>query len=76
MFADGTVVLCEQDYNAEFALGRLSADVSFADLWYSEHAARLRRTIRDHRPSVSFCRKCPYADRPTTDFNLEARPLH
>jgi len=73
VFADGTVVLCEQDYNAEFALGRISENVSFADLWYSERAAQLRKTIRDEMQDVRFCRKCPYLDRPITDCNVEAR---
>lgn len=73
VFADGTLVLCEQDYNAEMSLGRISEEVSFADLWYSEHAARLRRKIRDEMQNVSFCRKCPYLDLPTTDCNAEAR---
>ena len=75
VFADGTVVLCEQDYNAEFALGRVSEGVSFRDLWRSRRAAELRKVIRDTRLDVSFCRKCPYADRPITDFNEEARFL-
>ncbi len=73
VFADGTLVLCEQDYNADLSLGRIGGDVSFRDLWHSPRAARLRQTIRDSRESVSFCRKCPYLDRPITDFNVEAR---
>ena len=75
MFADGTLVLCEQDYNADLSLGRIGRDVSFRDLWHSPRAARLRQTIRDSRESVGFCRKCPYLDRPVTDFNVEARYL-
>ena len=42
-------------------------------LWCSRRAAQLRKTIRDDRRGVSFCRKCPYVDRPITDFNVEAR---
>jgi radical SAM protein with 4Fe4S-binding SPASM domain len=72
VFADGTLVLCEQDYNAQLALGQISEDVSFADLWYCQRATRLRKIIRDDMESVSFCRKCPYMDRPITDFNVEA----
>jgi len=75
VFADGTVVLCEQDYNAELDLGCISKDVSFKGLWRSRRAAELREVIRDTRQEVSFCRKCPYADRPITDFNIEARYL-
>jgi radical SAM protein with 4Fe4S-binding SPASM domain len=72
VFADGTLVLCEQDYNAQLALGQISEDVSFADLWYCQRATQLRKIIRDDMESVSFCRKCPYMDRPITDFNVEA----
>jgi radical SAM protein with 4Fe4S-binding SPASM domain len=75
VFADGTLVPCEQDYNAEMSLGRIEGDVSFRDLWYSPQATRLRKTIREARETVSFCRKCPYIDRPTTDFNVESRSL-
>jgi MoaA/NifB/PqqE/SkfB family radical SAM enzyme len=75
VFADGTLVLCEQDYNAELSPGLITEDVSFDDLWYSPQARRLRRTIRESRELVSFCRKCPYAGRPVTDFNIEARDL-
>jgi MoaA/NifB/PqqE/SkfB family radical SAM enzyme len=75
VFADGTVVLCEQDYNARLALGRVAGDVSFTRLWYGQRAARLRQIIRDERERVSFCRKCPYLDRPITDFNVEAHYL-
>ncbi len=69
LFADGTVVLCEQDYNAELALGRVEGDVSFTDLWKSEKAARLRRLIRDRMSEVGFCHNCPYKDHPVSDFN-------
>jgi radical SAM protein with 4Fe4S-binding SPASM domain len=75
VFADGTVVLCEQDYNAELALGRVSGDVSFASLWRNRRAAQLRKIIRNDRQGVSFCRKCPYLDRPITDFNVEAHTI-
>lgn len=75
VLSDGTVVLCEQDYNAELALGRVSEHVSFTSLWRSRRAAELRKIIRDDRERVSFCRKCPYVNRPITDFNVEARYL-
>jgi len=75
VFADGTAVLCEQDYNAGLSLGRVSESVSFADLWYGKRARGLRRKIRDQMESLDFCRKCPYLDRPITDFNVEARFL-
>jgi radical SAM protein with 4Fe4S-binding SPASM domain len=75
VFADGTLVLCEQDYNAEMAVGRIEGDISFRDLWHSPRAAQLRKTIREAGQTVSFCRKCPYIDRPSTDFNVESRSL-
>jgi radical SAM protein with 4Fe4S-binding SPASM domain len=75
VFADGTVVGCEQDYNAQQALGRFPEDGSFADIWYSNRAAEVRRRIRDHPCDLSFCRNCPYADRATTDCSVEGRPV-
>jgi radical SAM protein with 4Fe4S-binding SPASM domain len=75
VLADGTLVLCEQDYNAEFGVGRISAGVSFRDLWYSRRAAQVRRAIRDARTTVSFCEKCIYSDLETSDCNLEARSV-
>ena len=76
VFADGTVAACEQDYNAQEPLGTLSDDLSFADVWFSGRAARIRRLIRDNTDSLSFCRNCPYADRPTTDVSIEAFHLN
>jgi MoaA/NifB/PqqE/SkfB family radical SAM enzyme len=75
LFADGSVVLCEHDYDAQLALGRIEPGVAFRDLWFSPRAAALRRTLRDGRAGVSFCRKCPYADRPATDFNVAVRSV-
>lgn len=75
VFADGTLVLCEQDYNADLALGRLGEGVPFRELWFSERAAQLRRRIRDRRESVAFCRRCPYLDQPVTDFSVETHDI-
>jgi radical SAM protein with 4Fe4S-binding SPASM domain len=63
VFADGTVVACEQDYNAQQSFGKFSADMSFADLWFGRQSTTIRRMIRDAPESLSFCRDCPYADR-------------
>lgn len=76
VFADGTLVACEQDYNAQQSLGMISDHVSFADLWFSERARRVRRIIRDAPHEQSFCRNCPYADRETTDCSIQATPLN
>jgi radical SAM protein with 4Fe4S-binding SPASM domain len=75
VLADGTLVLCEQDYNAELGLGRISGDVSFQDLWRSPKAAQVRRAIRDDQDHVSFCRKCPFKELETADCSVEARDL-
>jgi len=75
VFVDGTVVACEQDYNAQMPLGVLSEDVTFADVWFGEQAAKVRKTIRDHPSSLSFCRNCPYEDRPVKDCSILAFDL-
>jgi len=72
LLADGTLVACEQDYNAQQALGKVSESVSFADVWRSEKAAGVRRIIRDRAGELSFCRNCPYSDRSGTDVSVEA----
>jgi radical SAM protein with 4Fe4S-binding SPASM domain len=70
LLADGTVIACEQDYNAQLALGKVERDVSFADVWRCGQAAEIRRTIRDHPDQLSFCRNCPYWDRAETDVSV------
>lgn len=72
VFADGTLVACEQDHNARQSLGVINDAVSFSDLWFSKHAARVRRDIRDTPQNISFCLNCPYADRATTDCSIQA----
>lgn len=62
-FADGTVVACEQDYNAQQSFGKFSPKMSFADLWFSRQSMTIRRMIRDTPERSSFCRNCPYSDR-------------
>jgi radical SAM protein with 4Fe4S-binding SPASM domain len=63
VFADGTVVACEQDYNAQQSFGKFSTDMSFTDLWFGPQSKTIRRMIRDAPESLSFCRNCPYVDR-------------
>lgn len=75
VFADGTVVACEQDYNAKQPLGLLSEHASFSDIWSSTHAAQVRRMIRDTRVDLSFCRSCPFADRRSAPCSVQAFPL-
>lgn len=76
MFADGTVVACEEDYNAQQPLGVLQDGVSFRDIWFSPRAAQVRQRIRDHPETLSFCRNCPFADRATSDCSIQASVLN
>lgn len=75
VLADGTVVACDQDYNARHPLGRLGMDGTFADIWFGPKAREVRRTIRQNRESFSFCRDCPFADRPTGTCSISAYDL-
>lgn len=72
VFADGTVVACEQDYNAHAAFGVISRGDSFLDLWRSPRASRIRKIVRDTPNRLSFCRNCPYRDRSGTDCSVSA----
>jgi radical SAM protein with 4Fe4S-binding SPASM domain len=79
VFADGTVVACEQDYNAQLSFGKLSMHMSFANLWFSSQSKTIRRMIRDASESLSFCKNCPYTDRwagacSIRAFNLNRKP--
>jgi MoaA/NifB/PqqE/SkfB family radical SAM enzyme len=72
VFADGTLVACEHDYNAQRSLGMINKELSFKDLWYGEHAASVRKNIRDQPETVSFCSNCPARDRDSTDASIKA----
>jgi radical SAM protein with 4Fe4S-binding SPASM domain len=76
VFADGTLVPCDQDYNAAMPLGVISDGVSFRELWYGKAASKIRKTIRDTPFNVSFCRQCPYRDNERSDMNTSARVLN
>ena len=71
VFADGTVVACEQDYNAQLPMGVMKEGVSFSDIWFGKPAMRIRKIIRDRPKTPSFCRNCPFCDRPTTDASVQ-----
>jgi len=75
VLADGTVVACEQDFNASRAYGVFSAGRSFRSIWFSPAAAAIRRVIRDDPEQYSFCSRCPYADRPISSCSLQAHQL-
>ena len=76
VFADGTVVACEQDYNAQQAFGKISEQRSFKDIWYGEQAEKVRKTIRDKPQCLSFCQNCPYRDRENSDCSISAYYLN
>lgn len=73
VYSDGTVVLCEQDFDADGAIGKLGPELSFQEAWRSAEAARLRRRIRDNPETFSFCANCPICDRATTDASVGAQ---
>jgi MoaA/NifB/PqqE/SkfB family radical SAM enzyme len=72
LFADGTLVACEQDFNARRPLGVLGEGIKFSDLWFSGAAAKVRKQIRDASHTLSFCCHCPARDRATTDISVRA----
>ena len=71
VLADGTVVACCQDYNSQQPYGSLADGTSFADIWWSRQADEIRRTIRDNPENFSFCRNCPFRDRPVGPMSTE-----
>ncbi len=76
VFADGTVVICDQDYNAQSAIGRMTSEASFADIWWSDKAAKVRKLVRDNLEALSFCRNCPFRDRPVSTCSIQYYDLH
>ena len=76
VFADGTVVACEQDYNAQLPLGTFSASMPFKSLWYGKQANEVRKQIRDHEKDIRFCKNCPYRDRETSDCSIQAHHIN
>lgn len=63
LLADGTVVACDQDFNAAHAFGKVGEDGTFGGIWFGRRAAAVRKVIRTDRDRYTFCRNCPYADR-------------
>lgn len=72
VYADGTVVACEQDHEAQVPLGSLSETGSFKKIWYSRHAQTKRLLVRDHKENLSFCINCPYIDRLAEHCSIES----
>lgn len=71
VFADGTVVACDQDCNASRSIGHLGDNTSFADIWWGETAAQVRKDIRDNPGRLSFCSNCPFRDRPVSTCSIQ-----
>jgi MoaA/NifB/PqqE/SkfB family radical SAM enzyme len=70
VFADGTVVACEQDFNAEAPLGRVTDGARLRDIWYSPAAAQRRRDAASRgRHAMACCARCPLASSRTTDLS-------
>lgn len=58
IFADGTVPLCNVDYNAKYRLGSVR-DSSIAALWQSVEQERRRALhMNGEREKISLCTKC------------------
>jgi len=75
VLADGTVVACEQDFNGHDAYGVISRENTLSKVWRSAHASTVRRTIKHHPEDYSFCRNCPYADRPISSCSFDSYEL-
>ncbi|MFC1904535.1 SPASM domain-containing protein [Chloroflexota bacterium] len=71
VYADGTVVACDQDYNAQHPYGNLADGTSFANIWWSKRAAEVRKTIRDNPEQFSYCNNCPFKDRPISTCDIQ-----
>jgi radical SAM protein with 4Fe4S-binding SPASM domain len=71
ILADGTVVSCEQDYNGQYPYGTLTDGLSFAEIWWSKRAAEIRKIIRDNPETFSFCKNCPFKDRPISTCSIK-----
>ena len=57
--ADGTVLLCPQDYNGDFNLGNILKDnKSLKDLWFEPRFSRIRNQIINKNPLDLCINKC------------------
>ncbi len=76
VLVDGTVVGCEQDWDAQQPLGVFSPSTTFASIWYGERASQVRKIIRDTPETLSFCRNCPYAGLSTSACSVRGIRLN
>ncbi|MBW1789826.1 MAG: radical SAM protein [Deltaproteobacteria bacterium] len=63
VYLDGTIPICEQDYNAEVTCGRFGNGVSFADIWFGRKARKIRKIVKHNMETFAACRECPFVDR-------------
>ncbi len=71
VLADGTVIACDQDFNAQQQYGSIGDGTAFAEIWWNRQAADIRKTIRDNPDKFSFCQNCPFRDRPIGPMSAE-----
>jgi radical SAM protein with 4Fe4S-binding SPASM domain len=76
VFADGTVVSCDQDSSAQHPYGTIADGSSFAKIWWSKRAVEIRKIIRDNHLKYSSCKNCPFKDRPVTDCSIQRFDLN
>jgi radical SAM protein with 4Fe4S-binding SPASM domain len=72
IFADGTVVACDQDCNGTQNYGTMADGASFKSLWWSKQADEIRKRIRDNPGSLSFCVNCPFKDMPVATVSRDS----
>lgn len=62
VFWDGTVAVCEFDYESGSALGNVNT-TPFRDMWNNQTARRLRESVLSWKNRPAFCDQCPYVGR-------------
>jgi MoaA/NifB/PqqE/SkfB family radical SAM enzyme len=75
VFWDGTVVGCEYDYDLEGPWGKVGKE-SFVEVWRSQKALKLRKSIYTGRNRPRFCNLCPYKDRVQDSCVLLFKEIH
>ncbi len=59
LFADGTIVSCEFDFDRKLPFGDIN-NQSFKEIWFGEAAKKFRQKFHKNRDDVSFCKDCVY----------------
>ncbi|MFC1705803.1 radical SAM/SPASM domain-containing protein [Planctomycetota bacterium] len=75
MLVDGSLVPCDQDFNGQLPYGAFPQDGTFRDIWFSDRARSIRQRIEREPDGITFCRKCPHADRGTATCSMELHDL-